>query len=733
MSAGAPIRISPADLAPDDLFGSAIAMSGNVLASASYYGSIYIYRFDGSNWNQEQKITGDSFFAVAIDGDVLIAGGTAGATIYRFNGTVWALEQFINVPSIKVDIDGDNAIMGDYNSTSANVYHHTGGIWTHQQTLSVAAGSSTTTVAISGNSLAVGGISTVTLFRFDGVTWQLETTLHPGILPANGVGYPLAMDNDYFAVSSVRTTGGRAVQIYKDVAGNWVLQQELNPPGGASDENQEGALAMEGDLLAVGNPFDRGGQGSAWVYRNCAGVWAIERAINGPAGATVPTLFGFSVALSGGLLGVGSPYDDLEGKGAVYVDAAGVDCNQNGVHDGCERLNAPAMDCDQNVILDDCESNADCNLNGFRDRCDIATSVSKDCNANLVPDECDIGSGMSADLDTDGIPDECLVLVCENPQGGPLYSLKAASINGERITPRNEITIRPGDVLTTEIFLSCWGSVLDVVRTFQVSILTRDGAISGTVGTLLPVGWDAPVDPQSCPCTTPPYLTCDPLGICTGTNFDPDLGAYMSVDRPDFIFQGFSGLVAVSPFYLGHYRYGGTTSFGDGPADLGLARYIGTLELLAGDTACGTFEFSFLSDIGYTFIANAAEPLPTYVLPQLQSLTIHVCEDDGLFCNGLETCDAQLGCRIIPPPSCDDGVACTIDSCDEAANGCAHALSHAACDDGDICTTDECTPTGCTHVDDQCGDIPTTSQWGLVMLALCLLIAAKVRFRTRLA
>jgi hypothetical protein len=74
-------------------------------------------------------------------------------------------------------------------------------------------------------------------------------------------------------------------------------------------------------------------------------------------------------------------------------------------------------------------------------------------------------------------------------------------------------------------------------------------------------------------------------------------------------------------------------------------------------------------------------------------------------------------------------VACTVDSCDEVADGCAHALNHSACDDGNVCTRDECTPTGCLNIDDQCDDIPTTSHWGLAMLALCLLIGAKLRFQ----
>jgi cysteine-rich repeat protein len=59
---------------------------------------------------------------------------------------------------------------------------------------------------------------------------------------------------------------------------------------------------------------------------------------------------------------------------------------------------------------------------------------------------------------------------------------------------------------------------------------------------------------------------------------------------------------------------------------------------------------------------------------------------DGLFCTGEETCSAAIGCVAGTPPATDDGIACTDDSCDEAADVVVHAADHAACDDGAFCT-----------------------------------------------
>jgi hypothetical protein len=59
--------------------------------------------------------------------------------------------------------------------------------------------------------------------------------------------------------------------------------------------------------------------------------------------------------------------------------------------------------------------------------------------------------------------------------------------------------------------------------------------------------------------------------------------------------------------------------------------------------------------------------------------------DDGLFCNGAETCSAQLGCQPGVAPDCDDGVSCTADACDDGSASCTHTPVHAACDDGLPC------------------------------------------------
>ncbi|MEM7350648.1 MAG: sialidase family protein, partial [Acidobacteriota bacterium] len=60
--------------------------------------------------------------------------------------------------------------------------------------------------------------------------------------------------------------------------------------------------------------------------------------------------------------------------------------------------------------------------------------------------------------------------------------------------------------------------------------------------------------------------------------------------------------------------------------------------------------------------------------------------DDGAFCNGAETCNTGTGvCEAGTPPVCDDGVSCTVDSCNEATDSCDAAPNDSLCDNGLFC------------------------------------------------
>ena len=78
------------------------------------------------------------------------------------------------------------------------------------------------------------------------------------------------------------------------------------------------------------------------------------------------------------------------------------------------------------------------------------------------------------------------------------------------------------------------------------------------------------------------------------------------------------------------------------------------------------------------------------------------CEDcdDGNACTA-DTCDPLTGCSHTAV-DCNDNDACTSDTCDPAT-GCSHAAMD--CNDNDACTADTCDPaTGCSHAAMDCDD-----------------------------
>jgi hypothetical protein len=103
--------------------------------------------------------------------------------------------------------------------------------------------------------------------------------------------------------------------------------------------------------------------------------------------------------------------------------------------------------------------------------------------------------------------------------------------------------------------------------------------------------------------------------------------------------------------------------------------------------------------------------------------------DDGLICNGIETCVAQVGCVQGTPVVCNDNVTCTFDQCIEPSGTCQNVPIDADCDDGVFCNGDEvctpndcvagvapsctdnvaCTADSCDPVTDQCTNVPSNA------------------------
>ncbi|MGE0791172.1 MAG: putative metal-binding motif-containing protein [Sandaracinaceae bacterium] len=83
--------------------------------------------------------------------------------------------------------------------------------------------------------------------------------------------------------------------------------------------------------------------------------------------------------------------------------------------------------------------------------------------------------------------------------------------------------------------------------------------------------------------------------------------------------------------------------------------------------------------------------------------------DDGLFCNGTETCvpgSSDSGCVPGTMVACDDGASCTEDMCDDDVDACRYVPHDERCSDPHACTANRCDPgmtsreTGCVFQPD---------------------------------
>ncbi len=77
-----------------------------------------------------------------------------------------------------------------------------------------------------------------------------------------------------------------------------------------------------------------------------------------------------------------------------------VDCNANGLWDGCDIGSGDSTDLDGDGVPDECQP--DCDGDGRPDAWAISEGLVPDCNANGEPDSCDISNGVSTDVDIKG-------------------------------------------------------------------------------------------------------------------------------------------------------------------------------------------------------------------------------------------------------------------------------------------------------------------------------------------
>ena len=310
-----------------DEFGSAVATDGRLaLVGAPFAdvpggfnpGAAYVYRWDGSQWVEQAKLTASDSASldnwgrsVALHGLTALVGGPqatvdgkfdAGAVyVWQWDGTEW-VEQAKLIASDgeqgdqfgwSVALSGNTALVGARSDEvggnlfagSAYIFRRSGGVWSEQANLTASDAVSFDwfgeSVAISGNTALVGAW----MDDFDG---KIDA----------GSAYAYGWDGS-----------------------QWVEQAKLTASDGETDDWFGRSVSVSGNTALVGASV--GGsidEGSAYVFRWDGSVWteqAIIITVEGGQGQTFD-LFGRSVAIDGRLALVGAS-GVSNGDGLAYA------------------------------------------------------------------------------------------------------------------------------------------------------------------------------------------------------------------------------------------------------------------------------------------------------------------------------------------------------------------------------------------------------------------------------
>ncbi len=425
-------------LAEGALFGISVAIHGDAaVIGASHFGvpffdpgAAHIFRFDGATWVHEQKLLaadgvfGDEFgHSVAIDGNTAVVGARSdddwqgSAFVFRFNGTTWDQQQkLVASDGVLGDrfgrsaaIVGDTIMIGattDDGAGSTYVFRFDGSSWVQAQELGAAdAGQGLgrlfgSSVAMQPGRAVIGAIFDSTngssagaayVFGFDGSSWiQQQKLLESNGAASHQFGRSVGISGDTIVIGT-RTTN--SAYTFRFDGASWVQQQQLFASDGAPFDHFGRSVAIAGDIIVVGadeeDPNGVSDAGSAYVFRFDGSTWLEQQKLFAADGTHLDR-FGSRVAVDGETGLVGAPNDDNFGNlsGSAYVFTGLADCNANGASDGC----------------------------------DILLGVSADLNGNGVPDECD--QPCPVDLDGDGavaVPDLLTLLAAwgTNPGGPP--------------------------------------------------------------------------------------------------------------------------------------------------------------------------------------------------------------------------------------------------------------------------------------------------------------------------
>ena len=324
-------QLTGADGAASDFFGNSVAIAGDTavvgadsddVGANADQGSAYVFVRSGTSWSQQAQLTGADGAANDLFGySVAISGDTV-------------------VVGAAYDDVGANADQG-----SAYVFVRSGATWSQQAQLTAADGATSdrfgNSVAISGDTVAVGASyddvganadqGSAYVFVRSGAIWsqQQQLTAADGLV-FDYFGNRVAISGDTVAVGAPYDDVGAyadqgSAYVFVRSGAVWGLQAHVAAADGLADDRFGFSVAISGDTVAVGASYDDVGanadQGSAYVFVRSGAIWSQQQQLTAADGL-VFDYFGNRVAISGDTVAVGASYDDVGAnadQGSAYV------------------------------------------------------------------------------------------------------------------------------------------------------------------------------------------------------------------------------------------------------------------------------------------------------------------------------------------------------------------------------------------------------------------------------
>ncbi|MDP6052656.1 MAG: FG-GAP repeat protein, partial [Candidatus Latescibacteria bacterium] len=319
----------PADGTPGDFFGWSVAVDGayavigaqNDDENGQVSGSAYIYKFNGTQWVKQIKLTPDDVgefdyygSSVSISGPYAIVGaiqhtgpfvnGPGAVYVYKRVGDTWSPHATLTAPEIgqgyfgtSVDIDDPYAIVGASHDDENGPY--------------------------SGSAY---------IYVRDGETWSMQTKVYgkQDVEVYDYFGESVAISGDFAAVGAIGLKPGSLGNGYVHIFGrdgtNWNFAQELSGDAGFGQDYFGKSIAMEGDDLIVGGQHTTVDgywrAGAAYIFTRSGGSesLSLQQKLM-VSDADTSDVFGWAVSINGDLAVVGAPGRDDNGtdSGSSYV------------------------------------------------------------------------------------------------------------------------------------------------------------------------------------------------------------------------------------------------------------------------------------------------------------------------------------------------------------------------------------------------------------------------------